>query len=122
MISNLGFGTYILLVTDSVGCSSLDTIFVPLATSIEELSNEDGIKVFPNPASDVLTVQLLEDKRNDELISAMLINALGQSVLFHTNRTDDTIEFDVSELEAGFYTLHLVHSEKGVITRKVLIE
>jgi hypothetical protein len=47
--------TYVLTVTDVNGCSVMDTVVVPIGTTIEQL--EENIAVYPNPFTDQLVVQ-----------------------------------------------------------------
>ena len=63
--------------------------------SANELSNENYLEVYPNPAKDILNIQT-----SDELINAEIYTSIGQLLV----QSNDKI-IDVSSLESGCYTL-----------------
>jgi len=48
---------YSLMLTDSKGCTSLDSIQITLDVTGYDSFSEDGIKVYPNPAKDWFTIE-----------------------------------------------------------------
>jgi hypothetical protein len=58
------------------------------------------IKIYPNPVSDILTVENLDNANNIEII-----NILGQTVLYFPKLNDNKV--NVSGLENGFYFLKM---------------
>jgi hypothetical protein len=80
----------------------------------EEYHLENAIRVYPNPASDLLTVDVSE--RN----LMFTISAIeGRIVLSGILNPDHTI--DVSKLGKGIYVLQ-IWNEKGINTTKILIQ
>jgi N-acetylneuraminic acid mutarotase len=77
-----------------------------------EKTNVNILKVFPNPASDYLTISGLERG------NVMIYDLTGKLVLSHDLFTTQTIT--VSHLEAGNYVL-LIQSDDLLITRKLQI-
>jgi hypothetical protein len=58
-ITGLGPGLYTVVVTDANGCSKTDTVTVQdLYTSVADHNIASGISVYPNPAADVLNIQM----------------------------------------------------------------
>lgn len=97
-------GSYSVRVTNAAGCSSTAS-FIMTAASIEELS-ATGIRVFPNPAADVLTVQL--DGMPDRQGRIVLLDAAGRTVLQEgLVSTSGTI--NVGQVPHGYYVLQVFH-------------
>jgi hypothetical protein len=96
---------------------------VPCQTvDVSDLALEQGVAVFPNPAKDVLNVQIdLPEVANR--LNIRLINALGQVVLSRDLGTlqSDNIELDVRNLAAGTYMLQVVDGQ-AQFTQSVVIQ
>lgn len=101
-------GTYYVVVTNEDGCTGTDTINVEIwPLGIEQLQNAN-IKVYPNPAQDILNIEM------DAEISDVTINIFdskGSLMMTKavTNKGLNTL--DVSEIPAGIYTLSIVNGE-----------
>lgn len=70
-------GTYILEVTDAIGCSVVDTVVVPLGTAFTNI--EHGIMIYPNPFSDQIIVS------STELIEELSIFTLNGHLRWNTS-------------------------------------
>jgi hypothetical protein len=82
--------------------------------SISELNNGyDPINIFPNPASETLTISLPENATTTECI---LVDNLGKEMKrFSVSGGENLV--DVSELENGVYLMRI-----GSVTQKIIIE
>lgn len=78
--------------------------------------NTPQATVFPNPASDQLYIQL----RNLTGERLEIFNVAGQRVLSDQVRGDQ-LAIDTKGLRSGLYTIK-IHTEEGVITRRVLLQ
>ncbi|MEQ8703075.1 MAG: T9SS type A sorting domain-containing protein [Phaeodactylibacter sp.] len=88
---------------------------------VDEVALEQGVSVFPNPAKDVLNVQVdLPEMANR--LNIRLVNALGQVVLSRDlgQLQSDNIELDVRNLAAGTYMLQVVDGQ-AQFTQSVVI-
>jgi len=107
------------LVTESVDDSwfSFDNfmLIVSPVTGIEDIAGQENIKVFPNPTSDFITVQI----ENNLLNSYTMFSVTGQEVLSGTLNQNNTI--DVRLLNKGIYFLKIENSN-GSRTLKTIIE
>lgn len=136
-ISNIQFGTYKLF-GDSWGRSNPDllvkldannviisnilfeeidtTVFKgKLLTGIGNLDNQHLIKVYPNPADDLLNVSGLS-MLDDEDINIEILNSVGQKVYSdHTNNNTDKVIIPLNSLVAGVYILH-ISTQQGIMT------
>jgi len=85
----------------------------PATTSIEALSNPDFefssfVKLYPNPASSVVTIE----SQTINLKSVEIFNSLGQLIQANPNENNQ-LNIDVSGLQTGTYFVK-VNSDKGV--------
>ncbi len=87
---------------------------VPEPTNIAEL--DYNFSVFPNPASDLLQIEL---KENTKVAQLDIFNTIGQHKLSSTIVKNKTI--DVSNFSAGTYLLKL-STEKGTLTKVFIVE
>lgn len=70
------------------------------------------LKVYPNPASNLLNVEILS--ANEGRVQAMIINRLGQVVAQKSiNPNSGKIEFNLGHLKEGDYVLH-IKGENGL--------
>lgn len=79
---------------------------VTSVTGLSELSLNNSFSAFPNPATDILTVQY--DFAAGEMVTIQLVNGIGQVVMTRAIVSNgvDMEQFDVSSLDAGIYHLN----------------
>ncbi len=86
-------------------------------SGINEISNADiSINIYPNPSNGIIHLE----KNNNAPTSLEIINLLGQTV-FQQALYSPTETIDVTNLEAGFYTLHLIE-KNSISTKKIIIQ
>jgi len=73
------------------------------ASSVNALTNDHNIQIFPNPVSNNLSVKLPVDESNSE---AIVINQLGQIIL-DLKFNSSVFSIDVSKLPASTYFLRI---------------
>jgi len=109
----LPYGPYVIYVIDSNGC--VDSVGQVL-TSTNDLAQTLGLEIYPNPAHDVIFVEV-EDVRSG--LTVMLTDIAGRIIqerrLIGTKKT----MINISTLEAGTYTVWLSTSERSVVQRVV---
>lgn len=79
-----------------------DTAYCDLLISTTDITSSDPIRMYPNPASNAITIE----RSSNEIISFAIINLAGitiESGSLHAMKS----EILVSELESGLYTLLL---------------
>ena len=85
----------------------------------QEQPLEDMVSIFPNPANELVTVQL---KNSMETISTILIyNVLGQLVQAMSMDNAQGYHFDVSHLKTGLYFLE-INTSIGQVTKRLMVE
>lgn len=105
-----------ILYTNQHGCDSI-VVEEYFTTALESLPNM-SIKVYPNPANDVFTLELSGEQT--EKVGLRLFDLTGKLVEEYTTVSNQLIRFDVSHLTAGIYTL-LVDTEQGSVYKKVVL-
>ena len=121
--SGAGQGTYVILYnyTGSNGCSNIakDTLRVYACVGVEELENDLGLNVYPNPNSGSFTLEVSTGKEIDAKLQIITIDGRlvyndlisGSGVM--------TKAIDISELANGIYYLKL-ETKDAARTYKVL--
>lgn len=108
-------GLYSVEVTNEFGCSDISDEVNVIADSI---GDQDQIMVvaYPNPAQDVLYIQV-EDGWHYDL---KIFDSAGRLVAQRSNITDTLFEVDCKLLGAGTYTLSMT-SGAHVLTKRIII-
>lgn len=80
----------------------------------------DAMNIFPNPAQDILNIELKMSEEGS--VEILLMNALGQTVMQERSSGKTTMNrLDVSDLQAGMYMLS-VRTASGMITERVIVK
>jgi len=97
-------------------CESQDVcVDVSLYVGLSE-NDMDGVKVFPNPASDVVNIQF---PGNVSRLS--VINSLGLTVYSGDVTGKNLIKLNATGFMSGSYLLRLVTTEGNSFTKKIVI-
>lgn len=86
-----------------------------------QVEQEDNLSVFPNPATDFVTIQLMNLKEKN--IQIKLYNVLGQTVIEKKEENVSTTfetQIDLSQLSAGIYIVK-VYSEGKEIAKRYMV-
>jgi hypothetical protein len=107
----------------ATGCSNstMDSIYVDLCTGIDDAANSLSINIFPNPASDVVNIEV------EGIVGSMelrMLNLAGQ-VVYAEKIEKQSSSFlraiNVSQFPAGVYYIHLAGDNVNKV-QKVVIE
>jgi Secretion system C-terminal sorting domain len=101
--------------------SGCDTVYL----RSEELRIEEGMKVWPNPAQNMLNIQILHllppDPQRGREVRLAITDVLGR-VVYEEEVVEETISLDVGGWVSGLYFVSL-KTEKGIVfSKKVIIE
>lgn len=83
--------------------------------SLEDLE-EQGLEIFPNPATDVLQI-----KTNQQMQSVKVFSMLGQLLIATNHLTATESNLDISNLQTGTYVLK-ISTIKGEMVEKLVVE
>jgi len=93
-------------------------VFVDAFVGVDELTqNESILKVYPNPAHDIIIIEPSEIEKEELIIK--IVNLNGQTVLTQSMPNDNRLS--IESLESGLYLLELL-SENKTISRAKLIK
>jgi len=124
--ANSGVGTtdYILTVTQaSSGCSAVDTVNITFSncTGLGEMDADLNVNLYPNPASDFITIEIT-DKLNQGNLKLEILNSIGQVVTSKTiENTNEKVIMDVNNFSKGLYLVR-VSSDRIYMTKKLIIQ
>jgi hypothetical protein len=117
--SGLASGGYVVWVTDAVGCETTATVSVGVATQISSLDAEQVFQVYPNPASNSVTIDLTAIAGLQNHIQITSIN--GAMMWETTNANAQLISIDIADWPAGVYLLQ-VNNEAGSFIQRLSVD
>ncbi len=115
---------YMVAVTNENTCTNASGIIIEWVncTSIDELSSNVSLSVYPNPNNGEFSLQLNASK--DEVVDVMVVNELGAIVYSKGEinlRDVVTLKINLKEKAAGIYSI-VVRSDKGMINKKIVVK
>lgn len=117
-ISNLFGGYYILMVTDSAGCTKTKTYYLS-ALGLTSLEFTKKINLFPNPSKGVLNVKGL--KESGEAVSIEVHSTSGNLVYKTTLQNPSSkIQLNLPRMDAGNYEIHIQQGENLAVKRLII--
>jgi trimeric autotransporter adhesin len=100
---NLAKGNYIVTVTDANTCKTTQSVTIAVVSSTNEVAKQLGLSIFPNPASNNITLKM-DINEGFEPVSYSILDILGQTVEQNTIQRNN-LSIDVSGLANGVYLL-----------------
>ncbi len=117
------FGTFWVTVADAHGCKASDTVTVhsPVSTPMPQLRDDVSVRVWPNPATDLLYVAV-DDPGHKGGAAIELINLAGVTVYMREVQTHGHFieEIAAGILPKGVYLLRVSYSGTVAVRRVVI--
>lgn len=88
---------------------------IPNSTSRANAAQQDGIKIFPNPAHDFITIENTDKTSNISIFNSLGIEMQSQKIC-GSNR------INISNLPKGMYVVKVTSSQEKNYTTKLIIE
>jgi len=89
-------------------------------TAINTIKNDQAFFVFPNPATNRITIQVTEISKLEKItISNIMGQIVKQKVL--NNSQEKIQEFDLAELPKGVYAIQCIFAN-GQLTKKIILQ
>lgn len=110
-------GDYAVMVTTNACTDTSDCIAVDLGNHIQELGQVEQIRVYPNPANRLMTIETTVPFHN---ASIKLVNLLGQCMLTQTGLSGSIFLLNLEQLPEGMYVVAV--SESGKTIRKKILK
>ncbi|HEC42356.1 MAG TPA: T9SS type A sorting domain-containing protein [Bacteroides sp.] len=115
------FGWHSLEVTDLLGCTGKDSVYLMLSTGLADIRLPGELKVYPIPSDNILHIEYRSDKVDQLYLE--IFDSRGAKILIKEYRQTDQImeSLDVREMTQGIYYLKL-RSDKKQIVKRIVIE
>lgn len=110
-------GDYAVIVTEN-GCTDTSVCIMVSTVGLDEISNDFGINIYPNPANDKVTITLNDFPSND--YSLVIYDAVGNAVI-NRNIVSQTTTIETSQLISGMYFVK-VSDDKNTTVNRLVIE
>ena len=100
-------------VSSGSDCAWIDNVAFPASTIITDVQTvvENNVTIYPNPANDVLNIQLGDSQSNVEIF-----NSLGQVVRRYENVSGD-MQINIADLNAGMYFVKVNENVTKIVKR-----
>jgi hypothetical protein len=86
--------------------------------SIEDLSMDKQISIFPNPATDFVKIK---SNTFEKIYSLEFYDAIGKLVYFQNIRNDSDLIIEISNFRKGIYFLKVNFESNKTITSKIIL-
>ncbi len=113
-------GEYTLAVTDANGCTFTQMVLIDNITNTDELAADLAIRLFPNPATDRVQIELTLDESATVNWSIHSANGKESQAEQLVSAGRQQIEADLSTLSAGIYWVRVLVDDR-VWVRKVVV-
>ncbi|MFQ5446963.1 MAG: T9SS type A sorting domain-containing protein, partial [Saprospiraceae bacterium] len=117
-VTGLSAGTYQLAVTDANGCVSLSAYTIQSTTATNEQDLLRRIRLFPNPAAGLVTLDLADISLKELAITACDVN--GRTVLRYSSDVNGQHILDFSRQPGGVYVLKIMIDEQ-MLTKRLVV-
>lgn len=105
-LSGIIGGNYTVTVIDANNCDTVLTFNVPTVVSVNQLRIDNALKLYPNPASDLISLSA-EYPLIAEIIT--IFDAAGKEIVQYHN-TNLPLEMDTNNLSPGLYIIRVQES------------
>ena len=102
-------------------CKAVTSDVITITVSpvgIDELVNANVFKISPNPATDVLNIDISTSLDITKSLSIKITDVLGKELVL----TEYQKQIDISYLETGIYFVAILQGNKTLVTKKVIKE
>ena len=119
---DLATGIYAITITDTTGCGPIisENITVTYTNSVIDISMADKIKIYPNPTSDKIYLEIMDiDTKNYDI---SIINLIGETLYTEKVKWDGISrkEMDLSGFAKGVYFINITINNQRVSKRIAL--
>jgi hypothetical protein len=124
-VANQKLGKYNLSISNDGVCYTIsDTLTIPVIgpTGIKDTDPFEGVKIYPNPATGVFTIEMDNNVFGELFIDVFNPNgSKALNIKFEKSTEHFSTQIDLSGQSKGMYIINMA-IEKYVATRKVLVE
>jgi hypothetical protein len=88
-------------------------------TGVRELNLQNFVKVFPNPAKEMVKVSM--DNSKSAIQSVVIMDLMGREIASFNNINAHETEINTSNLTAGIYILNVVNNQGSIASKRLSI-
>jgi len=116
-VTTIGNQTYSVTVTADNGCTGEDAVVVEysMCVGIDESANSNTVSLFPNPASDVVSLTSI-----GENISKVQIFDLTGKMIYTNSPASDRLDVNTSQFASGTYIVKVITNNESATLRLVV--
>ena len=120
VIGIMANGWYSLTTTDDFGCTAVDSVYMYKPDGINEVSELNRINVYPNPAKNIVNIEVSLKNQSEVTFGIYSIN--GQVI--NESKSNGVLinkSFDISEIASGIYYIRIA-TDENVSFVKLVVE
>lgn len=111
-------GEYLITLIVSNDCGTLSTTYqINITTSVRHQWLDETIRIFPNPAEDLLSIEA----GKGDITGIQIFGLDGQLIVEKSNLSGQNFQIDISSVPVGSYLVKIAIKEGGVVYRKLQI-
>lgn len=88
-------------------------------TVLVKLQSKFNFAIYPNPASQNITVEYNERFQNGQI---SIVNSVGKTLMMQTLTAPNKIQIDINNLKAGLYIVKIVAADGSSLQEKLIVE
>lgn len=119
-ISGLSAGNYNVEVIDDNGCATIHTFTIQSVVSIVDYEMARKIKLFPNPTTGLVTMELEDINASSADIHVFDVTGKMAIAQQHANIVSGQFKFDMSQSASGIYIVRIL-IENSVVTKRLMV-
>jgi hypothetical protein len=113
--TDISFGRYPNGTGDFLGMPPTFGLENQITVSVTETIISDDIKLFPNPASDIIHLEFPDELSSDEFEIEIFDLLLTSVFLTHKNQNEKILDISVSGLQKGLYLIRIGNHVKKIV-------
>ena len=94
--------------------------FMEVNSSNEEIKEQDYFKIYPNPADNIITIELVEYGRDCFNCSIVITDLLGK--IISENTLEQTTQIGLHDLPNGIFLISIKENDRILETERLIIE
>lgn len=115
IISGLTAGIYTVTISDCLGCTRMYSVDVNQISSALNWENQHDLKIFPNPAHDILHLQMRFQHDQNRQITLSDMDGRTVETKFVAGK-DISLDWDIRHLPVGSYQIHIKSNTEKFIS------
>ena len=91
-------------------------------TSVKNLKNIGGLKIFPNPSNEFVYINFSDENLKNEIFDVEVYDVFGKLIIRNEGLLGQKNEINISNLSNGTYSIKILFSKKNITTTEKIIK